>query len=44
MGMQGQMVQKTAEPFEQATWKVAEDSTASGIVTISPDVAAELVH
>ncbi len=42
MGMQGQRVQKTAEPFEQATWTVADDSTASGAVTVSPEVAAEL--
>lgn len=42
MGMQGPMVHKTAEPFEQITWKVADDSTASGKVAALSEVAAEL--
>lgn len=36
------MVQKIAEPFEQTTWKAADDSTTGGEVKISSEVATEL--
>lgn len=39
---QAQIVQKTAEPFETAAWRVGDDSSAGGEAKISANVAAEL--
>lgn len=36
------LVQKTAEPFESASWRGADDSSAGGGTKISANVAAEL--
>ena len=35
-------VHKVAEPFESVSWRGSEDSTASGVVKLSSDVASEL--